>query len=267
MRAFNAREKEIIAKIAKIDVGSMPTASRFLQDHFFTKEKQIALVAVHEKKAVLFYMKPGQFNDLEKTRKCNYELLELIVLLEYLRENRYIAMVQSPKPSIGIDCLYSEADASMRLEVKKVLINVKGDYFLKDDFGFIYDAEGTPILQATSLSEYYDLVYKNMFGLLLPSEDLVDLVKYNFIPKEDRKHKQNLRMAVAGVVVAIILGIVGVWSPFDDSSEKISRALIENTASIKALEQVQLKNADTFERIYEVLSSRDSTDTKGKPEE
>ena len=80
MRDFNTREKAIIKRIVEIDVSSMSTASRFLQDNFFTEENQKALVVNHATKDVLFYINPHKFNDAKEVRISNHELFELLVL-------------------------------------------------------------------------------------------------------------------------------------------------------------------------------------------
>lgn len=262
MRDFNTREKAIIKRIVEIDVSSMSTASRFLQDNFFTEENQKALVVNHATKDVLFYINPHKFNDAKEVRISNHELFELLVLLSYLKENRYISIVSTDKPISKFDALYSKFDSSIKSAGNKITFNSEGDYLLKNQPDLIRDSNGKILLRGGLLNDYYDFIYENIFGLILPSEVLVDLVKHDFIPKGDRKHRQNLLIAWIGIAVAIILGILGIWNPFDNSQKEVKEELMKISNSIDSSKEEFIKSSTFQEKVLEKLIYKDSLENE-----
>jgi hypothetical protein len=243
MREFNIREKEIIKKIANIDVSSMSTCSRFLQDNFFTKDTKKALIVYHTTKDILFYIEPDLYNNINEIRKSNYELFELLVLLQYLKENRYISLITTKQPVSSFEALYSEFDSSISQNGNQLILNTKGDYLLTNQPDLIKDSNNQIILKGGLLNEYYDLINETVFGLIFPSEELIQLVKHNFKSKEDRKHKQNICVAWFGILIALILGVLGIWNPLDNDSEEKAKQSIQFLNKLDTIKNNSLKNS------------------------
>src|SRR5690625_142863 len=92
MRAFNDREKEIIKMLAKINLANTEFFSSFLHKNYFTVESKKALFVYTNQKTVLLYLKNELFNDLTKRREELGKLFELLSLISYLKEKRYISI-------------------------------------------------------------------------------------------------------------------------------------------------------------------------------
>ena len=126
----------------------------------------------------------------------------------------------------------------------------------------IRDSNGKILLRGGLLNDYYDFIYENIFGLILPSEVLVDLVKHDFIPKGDRKHRQNLLIAWIGIAVAIILGILGIWNPFDNSQKEVKEELMKISNSIDSSKEEFIKSSTFQEKVLEKLIYKDSLENE-----
>lgn len=264
MREFNKREQSIMRKLAEIDVSSMSTCSRFLQDNFFTKNNGKALIVNHNTKDVLYYIEPNLFNDINEVRKCNHELFELLVLLSYLKENRYVSIITTTKPSAPFEALHSEFDSSISQNGNRIILNSKGDYLLTNQLDLIKDKNNQTILKGGLLNNYYDLIYSNVFGLIIPSEELLELVKHNFKSKEDRKHNQNIFIAWTGITIAVILGVLGIWNPFN-SKAKQDRELIEQISSdLDSMKTYNHESSVHLDKIYKEMTRLDTLKKKLK---
>lgn len=249
MREFNPKEKSIIKKIASIDVSSMQTCSRFLQDNFFTEKNKKALIVNHATRDVLYYIEQNLYNDINEIRKSNYDLFELLVLLTYLKENRYISIITTRQPISPFEALYSEFDSSISQQGNQLILNTKGDYLNTNQPDLIYDSNNQVILKGGLLNEYYDLINDNVFGLIFPSEELIQLVKHDFKTREDRKHNQNIYAAWFGIAVAIILGILGIWNPFEKDSEDNAKNNAQILNKLDSIKNSSSKNSFDINEI------------------
>ncbi|AOZ99929.1 hypothetical protein [Flavobacterium commune] len=249
MREFNTKEKLIIKQIANIDVSSMATCSKFLQDNFFTKDTKKALIVNHTTKDILFYIEPNLYNDINEIRKSNYELFELLVLLKYLKENRYISLITTKQPVSSFEALYSEFDSSISQNGNQLILNTNGDYLLTNQPDLIKDSNNQIILKGGLLNEYYDLINDTVFGLIFPSQELIQLVKHNFKSKEDRKHRQNICAAWFGIVIALILGLLGIWNPLENDSEVKTKQSIQILNKLDTIKNNSLKSSSYLNEI------------------
>ena len=226
----------------------MQTCTRFLQDTFFTNESKLALIVKHDSRDVLFYIDPELFDSIEEINKKSHDLFELINLLDYLKNMRYITIV-SPSEKVSVfEALYSDFN-HLRIENdNKLILNDKGDYLNTNSPEVIFDSENNEKLKSGKLNEYYDYIYSNMFGLIFPSEELLDFVKHDFKTKEDRKHTQNINYSRTGIIIAILLGLFGLWNPFQKSQPKENENLnliiskIDSLISIENETLINIKN-------------------------
>lgn len=259
MRALNKREKEIIKKIALIQSSSVQTCTKFLQDNFFTVESKMALILRHDTKNAWFYFEPILMSNEDEIRKKNHELFELLILLNYLKENRYISIIPpSNNPNI-LETIYSGFD-KITITGNKVNLSSKGEYILATKPDEIIDSSGTLILKGGQIHEYYDFIYSNMFGLIFPSEELIELSNHHFKTKDDRKHSQNLLASWIGISLALFLGLIGIWNPFDSSNKIGEEITIRIEKVLLKLEDLNLLNSNT-------LNTLKSIDTNTKPVE
>ncbi|WP_433810249.1 hypothetical protein [Flavobacterium johnsoniae] len=95
MRKFNQREKEIIKKLSLITFSETEFFSHFLQTKYFTKDNNKALFIIPKHDKALLYVNKENFDDLNLRKIELGEFLELISLIIYLKENRYINIFQN----------------------------------------------------------------------------------------------------------------------------------------------------------------------------
>lgn len=232
MRPFNEREKRIMKSLAGLDIKKMTTADRFLQDIFFTSESNRALIVKHDQKVVLYYTAPEVWTDLPSVRIALMELFEVISLLKYLKEQRLLDIFTTPVPVKNLQGMHSGFNETSKTEPNKLFLNKENDYIQLNDLEKIKNSDGEVILRGGALSDYYEMVYDNCFGLIFPNEAFYDFVKNDFKTEEDRKHKQNIGLSKFGIAVAIVLGLVGIGMQVLDKGTEKTNTLIEKTNSI-----------------------------------
>ncbi|MHC0440577.1 hypothetical protein [Flavobacterium sp. 3-210] len=242
MREFNVREKNIIKKISEIDVNKLPLTKEFLEYFFFTANNQKALIINHTTRDVLYYVNPNIHNDQNESRRSFFELFELLNLLSYLKENRYISIEIPSAPFSPFETIYSEFNLAPNAQVGNIVnLNDQGDYLLSNQPDDIRNIDNQLILKGVLFNGYYDLV-NNILGPIFPNEEIIDLVKNKFIPKEDRKHRQNLFVAWFGIAIAIILGIFGIWNPWGNNSIDDSKNTIQILDKLDSIKNNSSKN-------------------------
>jgi hypothetical protein len=258
MREFNKREQLIMRKLAEIDISSMSTSSRFLQDNFFTKSNAKALIVNHNSKDVLYYIDPNQFNNIQTLRKSNHELFELLILLSYLNENRYVSIITTKMPAAPLEALHSDFDSSISLNGNILTLNSKGDYLDINQPDLIKNSSNQILLKGGLLNGYYDLIYNTVFGLIIPSEELLDLVKHNFKSKDDRKHFQNIFVAWTGITIALILGILGIWNPFNSEKTQNGELLEQISIDLDTIKTNNQENSIYLNNINKEMTKPDT---------
>lgn len=222
MRPFNDNEKAYIKSITKMKSGSMNDFSihSYLESTFFTDSNKRALLLDQENKNVLFLINPDAFQNEQLFGQELHEFFEIINLLSYLNENRYISIIPVSNNSNSFLCFYKTADNQRQDRDNKKILNSEGDYFLSNNADNIYDKEDKVILKGINFSEYFNLISNNLLGLIFPSEELINLVNNGFISSEDRKHNQNIKianknlcLAWLGIITAWFIGLTGLLQP------------------------------------------------------
>lgn len=261
MRPFNENEIRIIENLSKLNPNKIQTCTRFLQDTFFTQESKMALIIKHDTKDLLFYIAPELFSDIEEINKKNHDLFELINLLDYLKNIRYITIVSPSEKFSNFEALHSDSNNLIIENENKLILNNSGDYLMTGNPEIIYDSGNNEKLKAGKLNEYYDYIYQNMFGLIFPSEELIDFVKHDYQTKEDRKHNQNINYSRTGIVIAVLLGLLGLWNPFQNTISKENNNLEfikKQLDSLISIESNSLKHTQHLEQQFK----RDTTNMK-----
>lgn len=226
MRAFNNREKEIINMLAKVNLANTDFFSFFLQRNYFTTKSKKALFVLTKQKTVLLYLEKDLFNDLTKRKEELGKLFELLSLIIYLKENRYITIY--PNPEVLKSELHVMRDdfnyiSTTKEDSTKVLLNKEGLFLRTSNPENIYDSENNIAFIAVSLGEdVYNLIIENFMGLLYVSEELVELTKRNFKSQEDIRFKKTQIATWVSIFIALLLGVWGVYQQFNDSKTKYS---------------------------------------------
>lgn len=195
MRKFNEREKEIIKKLCLITFSETEFFSFFLQTKYFTKDNNKALFIIPKQNKALLYVKKEIFDNINSRKKELGEFLELISLIIYLKENRYINIYPNDEILKSELLIMKESFNSPSNDIPHIIkLNVEGDYIDTNNFLFIYNNQNNVIYQAIDVdSNVYDLIINNFFGLLYVSEELVQLSNNNFISEEESRFNTQLQ--------------------------------------------------------------------------
>jgi len=256
MREFNKREKSFIEKLVQIKPDSMTLCSRFLQEEFFTKSTGRALIIIPSKKHSLLYIKQESFTNIEIARKTISEFLEILMLLSYLKDNRYITSIPVSQIS-ALYAMHSEFDASIKQNGDVINLNEDGMHVLFSKIDEIRNVENEVVLKGLSLNDYYDFINEIVSSIILPTEDLIELVKNKFKSKEDRKHSQSMRIAWSGIVIAIIIGLVGLIGPFN-KQETLDNPIEKITKEITVIKNNTGDNVVETKKILQLLTRKDT---------
>ena len=163
MRKFNDREKDIIKKLSEISFSDTEYFSHFLKTKYFTQNSNKALHILSRENKALLYVKEAIYDDNKLRKKELGEFLELISLIIYLRENRYI--------NIFLNDEFNIIDEIKLFEYDELL----------EEYGAIE-------LDAS----IFNLIRDNFFGLLYVSEELIQLSNNDFISEEESRFNTQL---------------------------------------------------------------------------
>jgi len=229
MRTFNKREKEIIKKLAKVDLANTNFFSYFLQTNYFTKESKKALFVLTKQQIILLYLEKELFNDMNRRKEELGKLYELLSLIIYLKESRYITIYPNPEV-IKSDLLVMREDFDSISEegTSKVIFNRSGLYLSTNNPEYIYDSENNIVFIAVSLGvDVYNLIIENFMGLLYVSEELVELTKRDFKSHEDIRFRKQQIATWVGIVIAFLIGICSVFLQLNDTNNHEIHKAIE----------------------------------------
>ena len=221
MRVFNKREREVIKMLANLDLANTDLFSFFLHRNYFTKESEKALFVLTKQKTVLLYLKKDIFNDFSKRKEELGRLFELLSLIIYLKEYRYITIY--PNPEVLKTDLYVMRDDFNSIEISKedptkVLLSNEGLFLRTSNPEYIYDADSNIMFIAVSLGEdVFNLIIENFMGLLYVSEELIELTKRGFKSQEEKRFKKQQVATWVSIFIAFSIGIWGIYQKLNDS--------------------------------------------------
>jgi hypothetical protein len=234
MRKYNPFEKEIIKLISEIKLESNDAFSRFLQDKYFTSEKEQALIVNHKTNDVLFYMSPEVFKNDKKRARVLKDFWSLISLIQYLIEQRFISNIPI-KGKTGLELIYEEFDSTMNSRENKIILNSNGDYLLASKPDEIYDNKGNVKLIGILWNDLYSNISENLLGIIFPSEGIKYLVENNFKSEEDHRYSTQLKLTWLGILISGTLGFYSIFSNINDS-EKQNKYELEIMKKANSLE-------------------------------
>ena len=212
MREFSPSEKAIIEKITSVEASDLYTFSRFLQNCIFTEESGSALFFIHEKKVALFFVKTS-FPDSEHRRKLS-EFLELLFLLEYLENERYIYLLPSNAATTGLKVMHEGFDQlHQNPDTKDVLLNRQGDRMIPSEAGFLFNKTGEKIFKGLSIEgsqPLYQILEAKLDAPFCCSEDLRQYVKNGYKDVSQMRHEQSIKHTKIALGVALITSVISI---------------------------------------------------------
>lgn len=235
MRRFNPSEITFIKLISEIKLDSDETFSKFLQDNYFTEERNEALIIRHDSKDVLFYMHPTIYDDTNKRSEALKNFWSIITLTQYLLDQRYIANIPIRKQK-GLDLMYEGFDNQVPLSGSKLKLNSLGDYLLTSKPDIIYYSNGEIRLKGLLWNELYSSISENFMGIIYPSEGIKYLVKNKYRSEEDKRYYTQLKLTWIGLFLAAGLGLYSILTD-QDGSKETQNFRIELIDVLKKIEQ------------------------------
>ena len=208
MRAFNEREKEILKGLVDRKDNHKFSMENFITKSIYPLKKSEGLYFDIENKNLYLLLpkEENSKNSRKRVRESKNEFYEFLSLIIYLKENRWISVFYSPKHPCYYDDHY-------------LVLGETFQTLLKDGIKISYPPEtpdesynGPTIFtneQETHISwelgsSLYSLAGKYFLDDIFISEDLKELVNNNFATREEKRHKEQIRVARRGIRVAIV---------------------------------------------------------------
>lgn len=182
MRAFNDREKDIIRKLVNLREeygGSMPD---FLSSYVYGAQSGTALVVDNDAQELTVVSTADDFDErVDNEREEVENFYELLALVAYLKEERFISIFNLAK----------EQDCGVR-----ILGAMPG--------------KGQKSRSVAVGPNCYHLARENFLGEVYVSQDLRELVRDNFVGRDEMRFRRQHMVTWAALVVAIAVGIAGI---------------------------------------------------------
>lgn len=227
MRKFNTREKRFLKLLEEISTKDLEFFSFFMQQKYFTKDSTSLLILIPEKTKALLYIQKDVFDNLSSRKQEIRNFIEILSLIEYLKQNRLIDIIPNPQAQkIGMHFMYEEFDSPHQDSLSlNIILNKKKSYLKMSDFK-IYDVNNQVLFEAVELEKHtYDIIMKNLMGLLFVSEELNYFVKRGFKSVEDIRYKYGQIATWVSISIAFIFGLLGIYN--SNNENKINKLNIE----------------------------------------
>lgn len=233
MRKFNEREQRIIELLCSIDVDSFDFIHEILKKNFFTKGNNQLLMIVNSQ--AFLYLEKDVFEDLEKRKREIYLFKEMLFLLQFLNDKKYISNISDFNFNQNQIIILRESYCNPAITQGKIRLNDNDDYFITDPpKAEIFNKNGDVIYKGISLDygNLFQMISNNLIGLTFVSEELKNLVRNNFKTDEEKRFKKNFCLTWVGIIVAFLVGIFGLFNPFT------STVKIEKSQYKQAIQQI-----------------------------
>ena len=255
MRKYNQTEKDFLKLLVKINNEDAEFISYFLQKYYFTKQKKSALIVLTTQKETLLYIKKEVFDDLFKRKKELINFINILHLIDYLKENRLISILENQQShKINAHFLYEDFNQPT-LHNNNLELNSQGLYIDISNPNKIYDQKQKVIFEAIKLdSNIYDSIMSNFFGLLFVSEDLKEYVNNDFKSTEDLKYKKAQIATWVSIFIAFLFGLLGLYNPFEKNETKEYKLNKQQFETI--IKQSQMINENSIKIIHKMSQSK-----------
>ena len=262
MRKYNQVEKDFLKLLIKISNEDTEFLSYFLQKHYFTKQKGLALVVLTAQKEILLYMKKDIFDNLSKRKKELINFINILHLIDYLKNNRLISILEN-KQAYKVNAHFMYENFDQPIQNNNLLqLNSQGLYININDPSKIYDQNKNITFEAIKLdNNIYDLVMNNFFGLLFVSEDLKEYVNNGFKSTVDLRYKRAQITTWVSIFIAFLFGLLGLYNPFEKN--KIIECKLTKQQFKKIIKQNQILNKNSI-KVIDIISKTESNKTQKK---
>lgn len=222
MKQLNDFEKKIISELITKTSSEVVLMSAFLDELFFTKKDQRAMIIQTQAKYAVFFMSVENFGNTAKKNIEIQSLLNLLSFLIYLRANGYLTVYQSDATKEEKMFFLNNGFVSPKPSAGKIILNPSGDYTSQPEF--IRDDQDKVIYQGVVFKEEtYDLIANLLTGVLCVSDGIKELLQpvktedketeiksSNLHPVITRK-TQNYTLKILNLVIlAVLCGTIAV---------------------------------------------------------
>lgn len=218
MRKFNKREKEFLKILEEISNIDLEFFSFFLQNKYFTKGSDSALIVFPKNATALLYIEKSVFDDFKARKEKLKRFIEMLSLIEYLKQDRLINIIPNPQVhDSSMHIMYEAFDSPNQTKNNQdIVLNQDGTYLKFPDISKIYNSNNEIKFEAVELGKHiYDLIINNIMGLLFVSEELKDYARNNFKSVDDIRYRYGQIAIWFSISMALIFGVLGIHNPLE----------------------------------------------------
>lgn len=197
MKALLKKHKDFIANITtRKDAFDL---KKLLITYFFNHEKQQAMIVQHINRLVVFYMTSDIYTHEEDKNEKIEAFWELIVLLQFLRDQHYIYPVLSQSSEEKIT-VYSDLFDSPKIEPQRIVLNTAGDFTSQPEI--ISNMHGITIYQGIVYREKYaQSIINNISGLYKTGTHISSLQSINSASSTKKQHQPKEKQKKKDVAI------------------------------------------------------------------
>jgi len=175
MRPFNQRESKIIDWLARNQREAPLSLRESLEALFFTRASGRCLILQPGKKYAMFFFDLDNFKDEEAKGTAISELIEIMLLFNYLNQNHYITIFRGEHCSREKMFFFSEAFDNPHLDKDKVVLNADGLHSTRPEA--IKNGDEEVVYKGVEQKNgNFDLLYQNTVGDFCISERINELL-------------------------------------------------------------------------------------------
>ncbi len=260
MRKFNLREKAFLKILEEISNSDLEFLGFFMNKKYFTKDKNSLLIIIPQKTKALLYIKKEVFDDLALRKLEIKKFIEILSLIEYLKQIRLIDIIPNPQAqNFAMHIMYEDFDSPYQTSPSlDIILNAKKSYLKMADLK-IYSSNNEVLFEAVELEKHtYDIIMQNLMGLLFVSEELNVFVKRGFKSTEDVRYKYGQLATWISIFIAFAFGVLGLF--YSQSVDKVKRINIDNY-QLDSILQNQEELNERATRILKILEQNSTKDT------
>ena len=214
MREFNVREKNIIKMFCLIDLQNIHLLSYHLKNEYFLKENNQALIVHKGEEIASLFLKKEVFDNINLRKKEYFLFMELLALIDYLKKHRYITIFPMSDENDKNLIVIKQSFDYQGVDKNITYLNKDGTY-IHNSSGKIHNKDGNVIYEGFTLTkEMYSLVLQYIEGVVVVSEELIDLYNNNYKTKDDRKFNDSQKVAWFGIIVALFISVFNLCLSF-----------------------------------------------------
>lgn len=199
---FKKTEKEIIKTIVKYG-GDVKSLADVINKSHLLEKRGIAIIPDNKN---LIYLKKTLYQDWDDKETFGY-IADFVSLINYLIDNRLIVTI----PFRNTQPLVIGKEKSEWGKRGGIVINNGEGYIVADQDFFNWYENNQQAYWPCTCSEEFMPISKTLTSWFSVSQELKDLVKHNFRNEEERRFVKQQRLMWISIVVAIAIGLLGLF--------------------------------------------------------